>query len=79
MKIPRDLSGEDLVVLLCKNCDYRSVHQEGSHMVFETGTPTHQRIAVPAHKNPRIGTLNVILRVVACHKGVARQDVLKSL
>ena len=79
MKIPRDLSGEDLVNLLTRKWDYRTVHQEGSHIVLETETPSHQRIAVPAHKNLRIGTLNAILRAVARHKGVERQDLLKSL
>jgi predicted RNA binding protein YcfA (HicA-like mRNA interferase family) len=79
MKIPRDLSGEDLVSLLSRKWDYRIVHQQGSHIVLETATPSHQRIAVPAHKNLRIGTLNAIFRSVAHHKGVERQDVLKSL
>ncbi len=79
MKIPRDLSGEDLVKHLCRKWEYRVVHQEGSHVVLETETPSHQRIAVPAHKNLRIGTLNVILRSVARHKGVERQDLLDSL
>ncbi len=79
MKIPRGLSGEDLVKHLCRKWEYRVVHQEGSHVVLETETPSHQRIAVPAHKNLRIGTLNVILRSVARHKGVERQDLLDSL
>jgi len=79
MKIPRDTSGEDLANLLCRKWDYRAVHQGGSHIVLETGTPSHQRIAVPAHKNLRIGTLNAILRSVARHKGVERHEVLKSL
>lgn len=79
MKIPRDLSGEQLVRLLSRSWDYRIVHQQGSHVVLETGTPTHQRIAVPAHKNLRIGTLNAILRSVSRHKGISREDLLKGL
>ena len=79
MKIPRDLSGEELVHYLCKKWEYQVVHQQGSHVVLETETPSHQRIAVPAHKNLRIGTLNAILRVVARHKGVERQKLLESL
>ncbi len=76
MKIPRDLSGADLVTLLPKNWDYQVVHQEGGHVVLETETPSHPRIAVPAHKTLRIGTLNAVLRSVARHKGVAEQDLL---
>jgi predicted RNA binding protein YcfA (HicA-like mRNA interferase family) len=79
MKIPRDLSGHDLVQALCRNWGYRIIHQEGSHLVLETQEPSHQRVTVPAHKNLRIGTLNAILRAVAKHKGVERQAILESL
>jgi predicted RNA binding protein YcfA (HicA-like mRNA interferase family) len=79
MKIPRDLSGHDLVQALCRNWDDRIVHQEGSHIVLETSEPAHQRIAVPAHLCLRVGTLNAILRAVAKHKGVERQAILESL
>jgi len=79
MKIPQDLSGEDLVRLLCRDWNYRIVHQVGSHIVLETETPFHQRIAVPAHKNLRTGTLNSILKAVAKHKRVERQEILRRL
>jgi len=79
MKLRRDLSGEDLAHLLCRDWDYRIIHLQGSHLVLETATPSHHRIAVPAHSNLRVGTLNAILRAVARHKGVGRQDLLKSL
>ncbi len=79
MKIPRDLSGQDLVNMLCRNWGYRVMHQEGSHIVLETEEPSHQRVAVPAHKNLRVGTLNAILRAVGKHKGVERQELLNSL
>jgi hypothetical protein len=51
----------------------------GSHIALATETPTHQRIAVFDHKTFNIGTLSSILRVVAAHKGVSRDDILKSL
>lgn len=79
MKIPRDLSGTDLVDLLCRHWDYGIVHQVGSHVVLETETPSHQRIAVPAHKSLRLGTLNAILKAVAKHKHVERQEILRRL
>jgi predicted RNA binding protein YcfA (HicA-like mRNA interferase family) len=79
MKIPRDLSGHDLVQALCRNWGYRIIHQEGSHLVLETQESPHRRLAVPAHKNLRIGTLNAILRAVAKHKGVERKAILESL
>jgi len=78
VKIPRDLSGREIVKALCKNWDYRQVHQEGSHIILQTDTPSHQRIPVPDHNPVRIGTLNSILRLVARHKGVDKQAVLTS-
>ena len=79
MKVPRDLSGQDLVQALSRRWGYRVVHQEGSHVVLETDAPTHQRIAIPAHKSLRVGTLNAILRSVAHHKGVERNAIIESL
>lgn len=79
MKLPRDLDGQQLVQALCRDWGYRRAHQVGSHVVLETDDPGHQRIAVPAHKTLRVGTLNGILRAVANHKGVERHDVLRSL
>jgi len=79
MKIPRDLSGHDLIQVLCRNWGYRVVHQQGSHVVLETDEPSHQRLAVPAHKYLRIGTLNAILRAVAIHKRVERDAIIASL
>jgi predicted RNA binding protein YcfA (HicA-like mRNA interferase family) len=58
---------------------YKQVHQSGSHIVLDTEEPNHQRIAVPDHRSLRIGTLNSILRIVAAHKSVTRQEILDSL
>jgi predicted RNA binding protein YcfA (HicA-like mRNA interferase family) len=79
MKLPRDLSGNDLVAALCRHWGYVEVSQVGSHIVLQTQAPTPHRVAVPAHKTLRIGTLNGILRAVANHKGVNRQAILDSL
>ena len=57
MKIPRDLSGHDLVQVLCRKWGYRVVPQEGRHVVLETDEPSHQRLAFPVHKCLRVGTL----------------------
>jgi predicted RNA binding protein YcfA (HicA-like mRNA interferase family) len=79
MKLPRDLSGADLVAALCRAWGYVKVHQVGSHVALETNDPSHQRIVVPLHDPLRVGTLNAILRAVARHKGARREDVLQSL
>ncbi|MCP4658718.1 MAG: addiction module toxin, HicA family [bacterium] len=79
MRIPRDISGDSLIKSLCRSWGYRQVHQVGSHVILDTVEPSHHRIAVPAHKSLRVGTLNSLLRDVARHKGVSRDEVLASL
>jgi predicted RNA binding protein YcfA (HicA-like mRNA interferase family) len=79
MKIPRDQSGEGLVIVLGLHWNYRIVHQNGTHIVLETDQPSHQRIAVPTHPSLRLGTLYAILRAVAALKGKRKDDLVKSL
>ena len=79
MKLPRDLSGESLIKHWCKRWDYEVVHQVGSHVILQTGTPGHQRLPVPDHHVLRVGTLNSIIRLVSTHKGVAKEGVLRGL
>lgn len=55
MKLPRDLSGQELVDHLGRRRGYRELNQEGSHILLETGDPVHQRIAIPAHRVLRLG------------------------
>ena len=79
MKLPRDLSGERLAAVLCRRWGYSKVHQVGSHVILETTEPTRQRISIPAHPKLRVGTLHGILRAVAEHKAVRREDILKTV
>ena len=79
MKLPRDLSGEDLTKHLCKRWQYAKVHQVGSHVILQTHQPTQHRVVIPAHNPLRIGTLNAILSAVATHKGEAKEEILKGI
>lgn len=79
MKLPRDLSGSELADTLCRSWGYRQVHQAGSHLILQTEEPHSQRIAIPAHAALRVGTLNSILKAVASHKGVTREEILQSI
>ena len=63
---------------LCRDWGYRTVNQQGSHIVLQTEEPGHHRLAVPDHAVLRIGTLSGILRAVSQHKGVERDTLLKS-
>jgi predicted RNA binding protein YcfA (HicA-like mRNA interferase family) len=79
MRLPRDLSGRDLVAALGKAYGYRLVHQQGSHIVLQTETPRHHRIAIPDHKTLRLGTVNGILRAVASAQGTDKEQVVARL
>jgi len=79
MKLPRDLSGEQLAAGLCRRWNYKRIHQVGSHIILETEIPSHQRLVIPAHKAVNVGTLGNILRAVSSHKGVSKEMILQSL
>jgi predicted RNA binding protein YcfA (HicA-like mRNA interferase family) len=79
MKLPRDLSGSNLADVLCRKYGYQRVHQAGSHIILETESPRHHRIAIPNHDSLRIGTLNSILRAVASAQGIEKREILRSL
>ena len=79
MKLPRDLSGTELIKLLCKHYGYGRVNQEGSHVILETNTPQKHRISIPDHSPLRIGTLNAILNAVAKAQGVEKESILQRL
>jgi predicted RNA binding protein YcfA (HicA-like mRNA interferase family) len=79
MKLPRDLSGSELIKLLCKNYGYPRVNQEGSHVILETNTPRQHRISIPDHSSLRIGTLNAILKAIANVHGVEKETILRQL
>lgn len=77
MKLPRDLSGSELIKLLCKHYGYRRVDQEGSHVLLQTEQPRHHRIAIPEHKTLRLGTLNSILSAIARVQGIDKAEILE--
>jgi predicted RNA binding protein YcfA (HicA-like mRNA interferase family) len=78
MKIPRDLTGDDLGNAL-KKYGYKITRQEGSHMRLTTLQNGEHHITIPRHKPLRIGTLNSILREVEEHLKMEREELLQSL
>ncbi len=79
MKLPRDLSGRELVKVLCREFAYVKVNQEGSHIILQTSKPQHHRIAIPDHTQLRLGTLNAILNSIARTKAISKDEILKRL
>lgn len=73
MKLPRDLSGPELIDHLKARWSYRKVHQVGSHVTLETDEPSRHRVVIPVHRELRVGTLNAVVSAVARHKGRTRE------
>ena len=78
MRLPRDLSGEELAILLGRY-GYQVTRQTGSHMRLTTTQGGEHHITIPRHQSLRVGTLNAILRDVAEHLDIPRQTLLETL
>jgi predicted RNA binding protein YcfA (HicA-like mRNA interferase family) len=78
MKIPRDLSGQDLIKVLAK-LGYEPTRQTGSHIRLTTEYEGKHSVTIPAHNPIKIGTLNSILKEIGQHFNISRDDVLQRL
>ncbi len=78
MRLPRDVSGTDLIKKLAK-FGYQVTRQSGSHIRLTTTEPSQHHITIPAHDPLRIGTLNSILSEVAGHLAITKEELVDSL
>lgn len=78
MRIPRDLSGAELIRRLGR-LGYEVTRQTGSHIRLTSRVSGEHHITVPNHDPLRIGTLAAILDGVAAHRGITRDELLQRL
>jgi predicted RNA binding protein YcfA (HicA-like mRNA interferase family) len=78
MRLPRNLSGDDLIAALAK-LGYRPTRQRGSHVRLTADQNGKHDITVPRHDPLRAGTLAAILRDVAAHFAITRDELLERL
>jgi predicted RNA binding protein YcfA (HicA-like mRNA interferase family) len=78
VRLPRDLGGEELAILL-RRYGYEVTRQTGSHMRLTTTQAGEHHVTIPRHGSLRVGTLSAILSDVAEHLGVARQTLIVGL
>jgi len=77
MKLPRDISGDELIQIL-QRIGYEPVRQTGSHVRMSCAiVEDAHHITIPRHKNLKLGTLNGILQDVATHLGMEKDEILK--
>jgi predicted RNA binding protein YcfA (HicA-like mRNA interferase family) len=78
MKLPRDLSGDDLAKAL-EILGYQITRQTGSHLRLTTADPAEHHVTVPRHDALRVGTLSAILRDVAEHHEMSKDELVDLL
>jgi len=78
MRLPRDLSGNDLAQALRK-LGYQVTRQSGSHLRLTTQQHGEHHITIPQHNPLRIGTLSGILTDVATHFELSRDELAERL
>lgn len=78
MRIPRDLSSDDLIKGLSR-LNYEVIRQTGSHIRLRTLQDGEHNITIPAHNPIKLGTLAAILRDICAHFGMTRDELLEAL
>jgi predicted RNA binding protein YcfA (HicA-like mRNA interferase family) len=78
VKIPRDVSGSDLIKAL-RGLGYERVRQDGSHIRLTTQTQGVHHVTIPNHNPLRIGTFKSILKLIADHHKTTVEELLEKL
>lgn len=78
MNVPRDLSGAELIRSL-RRVGYETTRKKGSHVRLTTQRGGEHHVTVPMHSPLKVGTLSAVLREVADHLGLTREELLAEL
>ncbi len=78
MKLPRDLSGADLAKAL-KKLGCVVTRQKSSHIRMTTQQNGEHHVTIPDHDPVKVGTLADILKDVADHCALQRDELLDQL
>ncbi len=74
MKLPRDVSGAELVAVQ-RVLGYEPNRQRGSHIRVTTQVKGEHHEVVPRHDPIRVGTLAGILKSVAAHHSLTLEEL----
>ena len=78
MRVPGDVGGIELVKSL-EVFDYHITRQTGSHIRLTTTRAGEHHITIPRHGPLKVGTLNSILKDVAEHLGVSKEELIREM
>jgi len=79
MKIPRDISSDNIIQLL-KKYNYEITRQTGSHVRLTSklkGTEHH--ITIPRHKDLKVGTINSLLNDISKYLEIGKKILIENL
>lgn len=76
--IPKNITGQELIKRLAR-FGYVPIRQSGSHIRVKTNRNGIHSETIPNHKPLREGTVNKILRGIADHLEISKQDLEKLL
>lgn len=75
MTLPRGLSGDEFARTL-KSLGYQVTRQTGSHFRLTTTQEGEHHVTIPRHDSLKIGTLASILKEVADHFAISREELI---
>lgn len=75
-KIPRNLAGQTLIKKL-KKLGYTPTRQTGSHIRVTTQEKGIHHVTIPNHSPIKIGTLSNILKDIAAHLKLSKEEVIE--
>ena len=78
MKLPRDLSGDELVRGF-RRVGYEVMRQKGDHVYMTTHSGGEHHVSVPLHNPVKTGTLAALLSAVAGHFQIDRNELLRRM
>jgi predicted RNA binding protein YcfA (HicA-like mRNA interferase family) len=78
MRLPRNISGNQLVQML-KKLGYDKTRQTGSHARLTHNGPPQHHLTIPMHDEIRIGTLSSILDDVANAQNMSKDSLVIGL
>jgi len=78
MKLPRDVSGTDLIKAL-KKLGYVVTRQKGSHVRITTQLNGEHHETIPHHSPLKPGLLLVILKSIATHHELSVHELIEKI
>ena len=78
MKLPRDVSGPELIKALRK-LGYGNPRQKGSHVRITTMENGEHHEVIPNHSPIKVGTLHGILKSIAKHHHLTVEELIQEL